>query len=153
MHCKEGIRLADFSAVVRESTVKRLKRVPEGSENWRIIDNSMSFADIAQHLIDADTWLVKKLETKSLQPILGKVSLVEITRREEYQLLIDDLKRTGENRRELLASLSGEQLEEQILDERFGGPVSAWFIIVRGNLDHEIHHRGQISAYLKLLIT
>ena len=26
-----------------------------------------------------------------------------------------------------------------------------WWIIVRGNLDHETHHRGQIAAYLRML--
>ena len=36
-------------------------------------------------------------------------------------------------------------------DPRFGESVSVWWIIVRGNLDHEIHHRGQIAAYLRAL--
>jgi uncharacterized damage-inducible protein DinB len=29
--------------------------------------------------------------------------------------------------------------------------VTIWWIIVRGNLDHETHHRGQLSVYLKPL--
>jgi uncharacterized damage-inducible protein DinB len=36
------------------------------------------------------------------------------------------------------------------VDSRFG-EVTVWWVIVRGNLDHEIHHRGFIGAYLKML--
>ena len=32
-----------------------------------------------------------------------------------------------------------------------GQEVSVWWIIVRGNLDHEIHHRGQLS-YLRAIL-
>ena len=38
----------------------------------------------------------------------------------------------------------------EIPDERFGGNVSVWWILLRGNLDHEIHTRGQIALYLTL---
>ena len=33
-----------------------------------------------------------------------------------------------------------------------GKEVSVWWIIVRGNLDHEIHHRGQLSSYLRAIL-
>ena len=48
----EGRRLAEFSRAVRESTLKRLRLVPDGFENWRISPQAMSFADVAKHLID-----------------------------------------------------------------------------------------------------
>ena len=43
--------LADFSRVVRESTIKRLTLTPKSFENWKITENAMSIADIAQHLV------------------------------------------------------------------------------------------------------
>ena len=35
-----------------------------------------------------------------------------------------------------------------------GKEVSVWWIIVRGNLDldHEIHHRGQLSSYPRAIL-
>ena len=35
-----------------------------------------------------------------------------------------------------------------------GQEVSVWWIIVRGNLDldHEIHHRGQLSSYPRAIL-
>ena len=147
----ESQRLAAFARAVRESTLKRLRRVPPGQENWRITPDAMSFADQAQHLIDTDEWLFKKLAIKTLDPILGEAGTVTVADRAEYEVLLDALARSGARRNALLESLTAEQFDETIYDARFDGEVSAWWIIVRGNLDHEIHHRGQIIAYLRAL--
>jgi uncharacterized damage-inducible protein DinB len=37
------------------------------------------------------------------------------------------------------------------VDDRFGGEVTLWWTIVRGNLEHEAHHRGQIAVYLRIV--
>ena len=147
----EGQRLSAFARAVRESTLKRLRRVPPGRENWRITPEAMSFADVAQHLIDTDEWLFEKLAVETLDPILGVAGSVTIAARADYEALLDALARTGERRCTLLESLTAEQFDATIYDARFDGAVSVWWIIVRGNLDHEIHHRGQIVAYLRAL--
>ena len=36
-------------------------------------------------------------------------------------------------------------------DDRFGGDVSLWWVVVRGNLDHEAHHRGQLATLLRII--
>ncbi len=150
---REGQRLARFARAVRESTLKRLRRVPPGRENWRIAPGAMSFADLAQHLIDTDEWLFKKIEVKTLDPIVGYTGVVEITDRADYLALLDALVRTGAQRCALLENLTEDQLDEKIFDARYEGEVSLWWIIVRGNLDHEIHHRGQLAAYLRAIET
>ena len=113
----------------------------------------MSFADLAQHLIDTDEWLFKKIEVKTLDPIVGYTGVVEITDRADYLALLDALVRTGAQRCALLENLTEDQLDEKIFDARYEGEVSLWWIIVRGNLDHEIHHRGQLAAYLRAIET
>jgi uncharacterized damage-inducible protein DinB len=147
----EGRRLSEFSAAVRESTLKRLRSVPEGYENWRMSLESMSFADVAQHLIDADNWLFKMLELKNLRPMVGEPGLVEVTNRDRYLSLLEGLMKTGARRAGMLENMTESQLSEMIFDGRFGREVSVWWIVVRGNLDHEIHHRGQIVAYLRAM--
>lgn len=147
----EGRRLAEFSRAVRESTLKRLRLVPHGYENWRISSQAMSFADMAQHLIDADNWLFKKLKTKDLEAMVGRPNLVKIKGRSQYNGLLDKLEQIGDRRGSMLDKITDEELSRMIHDDRFGGEVSAWWIIVRGCLDHEIHHRGQISAYLRAI--
>ena len=147
----ESKRLARFSQAVRESTLKRLRLVPEGYENWRISSKAMSFADMAQHLIDADNWLFEKLKIKNLKAMTGQPNLMEIKDRNQYEDLLGDLEQIGDRRSSMLDKITDAELSEMIYDDRFGGEVSAWWIIMRGCLDHEIHHRGQISAYLRAI--
>ncbi|MBD3218308.1 MAG: hypothetical protein GF310_08530 [candidate division Zixibacteria bacterium] len=143
-------KLSDLSNAVRESSLKRLKLVAEGFENWRAFESAMSFADIAFHLIEADRWLMKKLEVEDLAPIQGRAGAIEILNREDYIALLDQLEATGRERAGLIDDLDEEHLAKMIYDARYGDKVSIWWIIMRGNIDHEIHHRGQLAVYLRL---
>jgi len=50
------------------------------------------------------------------------------------------------------SSRLGEELARRIPDDHYGGiDSSIWWILVRANLDHEIHHRGAPAVYLRVL--
>lgn len=142
--------LAELASAVRTSTLKRLRRVPMGLENWRVDRDAMSFADVAQHLIDADAWLFEKLRNPSLAAMVGRPYSFEAQSRDEYEALLKRLQDSGESRSAMLLAYSDDELSRRIPDSRFEGLVSVWWVVVRGNLDHEIHHRGQIIAYLRI---
>ncbi len=148
MSASEGNRLTGVSLTLRESGLKRLRLVPEGYENWQIAPGQMSFADLAQHLIDADQWLFKKLEVETLGRMVAGPGLVSIQQRDEYVTLLDKLEQTGQQRPALLRQMTEARLGKTMFDERFGKDVTIWWIVVRGSLDHEAHHRAQIAAYL-----
>ncbi len=147
----EGAKLAELSAAVRESTLKRLRLVPLGRENWRPVDGALSFAEIAQHVVECDEWLFRKLDDPELHAIKARAGSVTVAGRAQFRALLDRLAVLGDHRRDLLASLTDAQLDARIPDDRFGGEVTVWWVIVRGNLDHEAHHRGQLAAYLRIL--
>jgi uncharacterized damage-inducible protein DinB len=145
----ESDRLAEWSVSVRGSFLKRLSRVRPGLENWRITPESMSFADVAFHLIEADQWLFDKVAEPSLSPMVGRARTTNISAPDQYAALCAKLKAIGRRRADFLESLSPAQLEATVPDQRFGGLVTVWWVIVRGNLDHEVHHRGQLAAWLR----
>jgi uncharacterized damage-inducible protein DinB len=151
MPFSESLRLAQLSVAVRESTLKRLLQVPDGFEGWRPTEASLSFADIAQHLIDADNWLFQKLQTPELPPLQGQAGLVDVHNRAIFAGLVEKLREIGKRRKILIENLTEEDLSRRIFDSRFGGEVEVWWIVVRGNLDHETHHRGQVAAYLRIV--
>ena len=151
MSFSESLRLAQLSIAVRESTIKRLLQLPDGFEGWRPTEASLSFADMAQHLIDADNWLFHKLQTPDLSPLQGQSGLVDVPNRAVFDGLIDKLREIGERRKILIENLTDADLSRRIFDSRFGGEVEVWWIIARGNLDHETHHRGQVAAYLRIV--
>lgn len=148
---EEITRLIQFSDAIRESTMKRLVKVTPGYENWRVNETSMSFTDIAMHLIECDYWLIDKFANPELKSLGGNVNAITISNRKQYEEVLNKLKESAEKKKEFLRNLNDNKLTELIYDERFNGKVSKWWVIVRGNLDHEIHHRGQISIYLKLI--
>ena len=151
MSFSESLRLAQLSVAVRESTLKRLVQVPDGFENWRPTEASLSFADIVQHLIDADNWLFQKLQTPELLPLQGQADLVSVHNRAVFDDLLEQLREIGERRRTIIENLNEDDFSRQIYDSRFGGEVEVWWIITRGNLDHETHHRGQVATYLRIV--
>jgi uncharacterized damage-inducible protein DinB len=145
--------LADFSVAVRESSLKRFRAVPAGMENWRITPDSMSIADLAEHLIRADEWLLRKIVDPATEIISGNPGEVTISQREEYDALVTRLIATGGRRAELLRNMTDEELSRRIPDDHYGTGTDStiWWILVRANLDHEIHHRGALSVYLRVL--
>ena len=80
----EASNLAAWSRAIRESSLKRLRIVPTGSENWQPVPEAMSFADVAHHLAESDLWLSRKLQVRTLEPIHGRAGAIHITSREEY---------------------------------------------------------------------
>jgi uncharacterized damage-inducible protein DinB len=146
----EGQRLAEFSRAVRQSTLKRLLQVPHGKENWRPSSGGMSFADIAHHIVEADSWLFRKLENPTLSKMTGKAAGTAAVTPEQFQELLTKLRQSGDQRATLLSALTDSVLDSPIFDDRFGD-VTVWWVIVRGTLDHEAHHRGQLAVYLRLI--
>jgi 8-oxo-dGTP pyrophosphatase MutT (NUDIX family)/uncharacterized damage-inducible protein DinB len=147
----EGSRLAEYSRAVRKSSLKRLEDVPPGFENWRVRPDAMSLADMAHHLLEADRWLFAKLKDTTLKSMVGRAGEAGQVSSPEYWRLLDELRGGAEERAALLAGLSDLELASTIPDERFGGEVTVWWVIIRGNLDHEAHHRGQLAAFLQVL--
>jgi uncharacterized damage-inducible protein DinB len=145
----ESKRLAEWSRAVRGSSLKRLSLVRPGLENWRLTAESMSFADVAFHLIEADQWLFRKLAEPTLAPMVGRAGTTDISARGQFTALCDHLEALGQRRAAVLESLSPARLEATVPDQRFGGLVTVWWVVVRGNLDHEAHHRGQMVAWLR----
>ncbi len=143
--------LIDFCRAVRTSTLKRLKAVPVGYENWRISKNALSLAEIAQHLIDTDDWLIKKINDPTIKSIYAEKGSIEDCSREEFYSFISALEESLKRKIKFIESLDKEKMESKIYDDRFNGEVSIEWIILRGNIDHEIHHRGQIAVYLRVL--
>ena len=143
--------LIDFCKAVRESTLKRIKSVPKGFENWRISENALSFADIVKHLIEIDEWTIRKINEPELLSILPKEGSIDNCSRERFNNMISELEESLERKIDFFISLDEEKMHSKIYDDRFGSEVTIEWIILRGNLDHEIHHRGQIAAYLRVL--
>ena len=143
--------LTEFCKRVRGSTIKRLELVPEGYENWKISSGSLSFAEIAKHIIDLDNWLFEKIKNPDIKSIETETAIIKHCNKKEYKELINSLEEILEKKIELINILGENKLKETMYDDAYDSEVSIAWLILRRNIDHEIHHRGQIASYLRVL--
>ncbi len=143
--------LATFSNTIRNSTLKRLRKVPTGAENWAPFDGGMSFADLAYHIIECDVALIRTAELRQMDKNLGTPGAMPIGCREEFESLIDRLRDLKLERFQMIAGLSNEDMNIIVEADRIRGTEHIPFGgLVLEMLDHEIHHRGQLSTYLRV---
>jgi uncharacterized damage-inducible protein DinB len=143
--------LTEFCKSVRNSTIKRLEIVPEGYENWKVSSGALSFAEIAKHIIDLDNWLFEKIKNPNTKSIETDTAIIKYCNREKYKGLINSLKEILEKKIDLINTLSEDKLKVKMYDDAYNSEASLAWLILRRNIDHEIHHRGQLAAYLRVL--
>jgi uncharacterized damage-inducible protein DinB len=132
------------------STKKMLERIPADKLNWKPHEKSMSLGALASHVAELPHWITRPLAAPEfdLATLSGRR---ELNGSEEmlalYQKQID----------EAIAAL--EAADEASLDETwtlrrgehvvFSMPKK---VAIRNMaMNHLVHHRGQLSVYLRLL--
>lgn len=143
--------LGEMSNAARNSTMRRLKRVAEGAENWAIAEGKLSFADLACHILECDKAILKIFESNSIGKNIGTPGMAGTVDRAGYDAIIAELKEMKTLRHDFILGLSDDQLNVLIDADRIRGveKMPARLLVVEA-IDHEIHHRGQIAAYLGL---
>lgn len=153
MDTNENInRLADFSSEIRNLTLKRLLEVPEEFINWRLNNTAISFANMVQHLTQVDELFFSLAETeeKEFQWKLGTEEPHTKIDGTTYGRHIKQLEEFGKKRHSIISSFDDLKLNKKITKEN-GEKITFWWFIMTKILEHEIYHRGQIAAYLKVL--
>jgi uncharacterized damage-inducible protein DinB len=131
------------------STRKILERVPEDKFGWKPHERSMSLGRLASHIAELPNWAVEtinrdKLEfTPGVKPYLA-TSSAELLEGLDAKIIVA---------RAAIEGASDEHLM-QPWSLIYGGHVV--FTMPRANvlrsvvMNHLIHHRGQLSVYLRL---
>jgi uncharacterized damage-inducible protein DinB len=143
--------LLDFD---RESGVTRvlLERVPEDRIAWRPHPRSTSLGDLALHLASLPGWVKVTLRQAEfdINPPEGMQSPPSWVSREALLATFDA--NVASARAALAAAMDGE-LQAPWTLKSCGHPL---FTVPRGTalrtwaFNHAIHHRGQLSVYLRL---
>lgn len=145
--------IVEFSRTIRDRTIKRLESVPKDFINWRMNNTSLSFAHIAQHLINVDELFIKLVQSsrKQYKWILGTDephhAFIDL---HKFKKKIIHLRQLKDDRANMILTLTEKELTEAIKSEEGEEITLGWFILEK-IIEHEIYHRGQISAYLKII--
>jgi uncharacterized damage-inducible protein DinB len=142
-----AIPLAEFDQEMA-TTRRLLERVPTDKGTWKPHPKSFALGHLAQLLSWMPGWISRSLYRTSIDLAGGSGYSFEPT-----EALLRDFDRNVEEARAALASVTGDDLQvewslkhgDQVL---FSAPRGE---VVRQHLNHLIHHRGQMSVYLRLL--
>jgi uncharacterized damage-inducible protein DinB len=147
MSLKDGL-LAEFDHEMA-TTRKLLERLPEDRLAWKPHEKSMSFGGLATHLGNIPQWAGTILNEPGFDLATAPPNLAEKGSRAEILTAFDE---SARRTRAALDKTDAEYLSFWTLkrggQEMFSMPrVAAFRTFV---LYHIVHHRGQLSVYLRL---
>jgi uncharacterized damage-inducible protein DinB len=122
------------------TTYKVISAVPEGKKDYKPEPNSRSAWELATHIAGADIWFLEGVINGKFADPSEKAPAPTIAG------VADWYKKEFPNRLERALALDGNRLS-QIIDF-FGMKMPATQILIF-TLAHMVHHRGQLSSYLR----
>lgn len=130
------------------TTRRVIERVPSDSGQWKPHEKSFAIGHLAQLVATMPGWITSTLRQPHIDLAAGPGYSFETT-----QTLLDRFDALVAEARNALQEVTGAALDEpwslkhgdNVLFTMPRGPV------VRQNLNHLIHHRGQLTVYLRLL--
>jgi uncharacterized damage-inducible protein DinB len=137
----------------REMGVTRrlLERVPDGQFAWRPHEKSMTLGRLAEHLAEMPLWCTTTIKQEGIEAASGRPPGYESPSSSVAVLATFD-KNLVEARAALVGRTDGELLAPWTLSiqgkEIFSMPKVA--VLRSWVMNHMIHHRGQLSVYLRM---
>jgi uncharacterized damage-inducible protein DinB len=134
-------------------TRKTLERVPENNADWKPHDKSMSIGRLAGHLAELNSLVPIAMERESFDFRAPGAPPRQPNVMSSRAKLLEDFDKNVAAARAAIAQASDEQLMK-IFALQSGGTTI--FSLPRAAvlrsfvLNHIIHHRGQLSVYLRL---
>ena len=132
------------------TTRKLLERLPEDKFGWQPHDKSMSLGLLGSHIVEAATWLKLILEQDEMQ--FDRDSYVPVV----YETVAELLDAFDKGMAEAVEVMQGQSDENLMATWRMAVDGKQMFempriAVIRGMiLNHIVHHRGQLSVYLRL---
>jgi uncharacterized damage-inducible protein DinB len=133
------------------TTRRVLERVPEDRKDWKPHTKSMSLAQLAGHLAEIPGYGLTTLGTDDFDIATAKYSPTRFESREQVLGIFDDLVR------QTRAALEATDDEAFRRTWTFRNGAHVGFAAPKAGafrtffMNHLIHHRGQLTVYLRLL--
>jgi uncharacterized damage-inducible protein DinB len=135
------------------NTRKTLERVPEDKFDWKPHDRSMTMGGLASHLANIPTWAARAINHDSFDMAPEGAPPPRATQAASRAELLETFDKNVADARAALAEATDEHLRTQWSLLSGGQTVMQLprVVVLRSFvMNHQIHHRGQLSVYLRL---
>ncbi|MFK7904802.1 MAG: DinB family protein [Chitinophagales bacterium] len=130
---------------VRQRTLKVIEQIPPEKIEWTYHPDKFTFGDIIRHLATIERYMYA--ENAQFRPSAYEGCGKELA--EGYENVLLFLEEKHLESVEIFSRLTSEDLQKKCLVPS-GHAISLWKWL-RAMVEHEVHHRGQIYAYLGIL--
>jgi uncharacterized damage-inducible protein DinB len=134
-------------------TRKTLERVPEGNADWKPHDKSMSMGRLAGHLAELNSLVPVALERESMDFRPPGAPPRQPNVMSSRAKLLEDFDKNVAAARAAIAQASDDQMMKIFTLQSGGKTIFALprtAVLRSFILNHIVHHRGQLSVYLRL---
>ena len=130
------------------STRKLHERVPTEKNRWKPHEKSFALGHLAQLVSWMPSWIVSSLREAHIDLATAPGYAFEPT-----EVLVREFDKNVQQARHALGSVVGPTLDEPWSLKHGERVLFTWprGEIVRQHLNHLIHHRGQLTVYLRLV--
>ena len=142
MSCPETERFVRNWNRIHKDTSRALRTAPDEHLNWRPKEGMFTLGELVRHMPEAESAPVRSAIAGSTQ----KGSL-DLTDKSVTQIAASFDREHEELVREV-ANLTLDQLSEEV---EFHGQKMRRKVLLSAMTEHEIHHRGQLFTYYRLL--
>jgi uncharacterized damage-inducible protein DinB len=142
MSCPETERFVRKWNRIHRETSRALRAAPDEHLDWRPKEGMFTLGELVRHMPEAEFALVRSAIAGSTQ----KASL-DLTHKSVTQIAAT-FDREHEELAQEVAKLNLEQLSEEV---EFHGQKVRRKVLLSAMTEHEIHHRGQLFTYYRLL--
>ncbi|HJQ67796.1 MAG TPA: DinB family protein [Blastocatellia bacterium] len=135
------------------STRKTLERVPDDMFDWKPHDKSMTMGGLATHLANLPTWASRAINKDSFDMAPQGGPPFRLTQAQSRSEVLDTFDKNVAEARAAIAGASDEALMEKWSLLSGGETVMTLpkVAVLRSFImNHSIHHRGQLTVYLRL---
>lgn len=146
----QGQTIASELLDLRPATRTILERIPADKLAWKPHERSTAIGRLGMHIAEIPHWIVKSFQMPEFDFITGGFTPLVPTAVSEVLAMQDDMWAQAADR---LNNASDADLE--VLWTMRRGEHVIWTMtrarMARHHIKHLVHHRGQLSVYLRLL--
>jgi len=134
------------------TTRRVLERVPEGNYDWKPHEKSMTIGRLAGHVAELPGWVPVTLEREKFDMATDGAQFTPLNA-SSRKALLEAFDKNVATARKAIAAASDEELMKNWSLIHQGKPVFTMpraAVLRSFTMSHIIHHRGQLSVYLRL---
>jgi len=135
----------DYFSKIRERTMRVVACIPPDKIEWRAAEGKFTLGDLARHIAATERNVFVECACGGRNRYAGCGRELAEGRDEVVQFM----ERMHSESMNMLARLSDDQLQQKC-PSADGTPMTTWKLL-RSMAEHEVHHRGELYAYLGVL--